>query len=118
MPPSENAPLRLRDVGWTMVVAACGLGVVAYSVATVVCLVIGPRGLTTVMQVGWIVTLWWTAQGAWLRTRWGRAALCTPPPWVEPPLTARRAWWLVWVGAACVVAVSLAIGVQARSWVG
>jgi hypothetical protein len=103
--------------GW---VAVSGAALVSVSVQLSFLLahaIFGPRGMDQVLHSGWAVGSWWVHRGAWLRTRWGRPDPGTPAPWDEPTLTTTRAWWYVWLGAACLVAAAIAVSWQARAWV-
>jgi hypothetical protein len=102
-----------------MVLAVVAAALIPLQVIAIVrLLVVGPRGLVLVTSPAWLAFLWWIHRGALLRTRQARPAPGTVPPWDERGLTPLRAWWYTWLALACVVAAAIAVGLQARSWVG
>jgi hypothetical protein len=117
MAASESGPTRAADVGWLLVGFVAAALVIAQLIGTALVVAYGPRGMAIVQGLGGSLCAWWFARGSWLRTRWGRPPTGSAPPWAEPTLTPRRASRFVWLGAACVVATSLAIGIQALSWI-
>jgi hypothetical protein len=94
-----------------------GLALVCFVVqmpVSIVLAVAGPRGLRLESALAGVPFWWWITRGAWARANRGRLTTPQPvPSWEEPRLSTRRAWWYVWVAAACAVALAIALTSQA-----
>ncbi len=105
---------RLRDSWWLLVAIVFAILFVGNVIAIVVIAIRGPRSNLLSAPIS-LLTTYWFAVGAWLRTTWGQPALDVAAPPGPPSLPTTRATALILIAASCAVAVGVALAVQVYS---